>query len=168
MKTFIASIMALLVLVSCSTKIDFEQTCLTCIQSQRLSCKDYECPVTAMVDTNCIVVMSETGEKINMNEILKQEKLSIRAGINVTVAKIRGRYFITGEGFRNLWMLKPIANQAKIYDFALPAANLKMPPVFEINNKNLLMRGAEHEYTYIFDIDKEKWQINNNYPKAGN
>lgn len=161
----IFSILVLLICTSCATKIDFEQTCLTCVQSQRLLCKDHECPVTAMIGEDCIVIMTETGEKIFINEILKGEKITPRSGINVTIDKIRGRYFITGEEFNHLWMLTPKGNQAKLNKFEFPESDLQMPPVFEINNKNLLMRGENKEYTYIFNIDNEKWE--NLTPKAG-
>ncbi len=161
----IISTLVILFLTSCATKVNFEQTCLTCVQSQRLLCKDYECPVTAMIGTECIVVMSETGEKIHINKILEKEQIEPKDGINVTIAKIRGRYFITGDGFKKLWMLTPVKEEAKISGFLLPEDNLRMPPVFEISNKNLLMRGADKEYSYLFDIDNEKWE--NLTPKAG-
>ncbi len=164
---FLLTICFSVLFASCATKIEFDQTCLTCINSQRLLCKEHECPVTAMVGTDCIVMMSETGEKITVNEILQQEGLQIRGGINLTLAKIRGRYFITGEGFKHLWMLAPVANQAKIKKYVFPHSNLAMPPVFEISKKNLLMRGAKEEYKYIFNIDTEKWETDNTTPKAG-
>lgn len=166
-RLFLVAICLSILFTSCATKIQFDQTCLTCINSQRIMCKEHECPVTIMVDTVCTVLMSETGEKIVVNEILRQEGISARDGINLTLAKIRGRYFVTGEGFGHLWMLTPTTDMAKIKKYAFPAKNLAMPPVFEINKKNLLMRGAQKEYQYIFNIDTEKWESNNTTPKAG-
>ncbi len=160
------SLITVMLFSSCATKINFDQTCLTCINSQRLLCKDHECPTTAMIGNDCIVIMSETGEKITMNEILEYENIVPRNGIDLTIAKIRGRYFVTGVGFKNLWVLVPSKNKAKIDNFKFPEPNLSMPPVFEISNRNLLMRGQKNEYKFIFNIEDEKWEVINT-PKAG-
>jgi len=153
-------------LVSCATKIPFEQTCLTCIQSQRLNCKGTECPETIMANNECLVSIAETGEKISMNYILSEEGIVIKTGIPVTIAKIRGRYLLTGYGFKNLWILTPAENSAKVKRIKLPEDNLALPPVFEISNSNLLMRGEKNNYSYVFDIDNFKW-LQNIFPKAG-
>ena len=51
MKIYLGLIAILIAFIfsSCATKIDFDQTCLTCINSQRLLCNNHECPTTAMV-----------------------------------------------------------------------------------------------------------------------
>jgi len=54
-------------------------------------------------------------------------------------------------------MLTPVNNQAKTKSFNFPEKNLSMPPVFEMNEGNLLMKGNKNEYSFIFDIDKNKW-----------
>jgi len=87
---------------SCATKIPFEQTCLTCVISQRIACIGSECPETIMAGNNCITTFPETGEKINLNYILFQEKITPQNGIPLTLAKIRGRYFVIGKDFSNL------------------------------------------------------------------
>ena len=161
MKNYLGLIAILIAFIfsSCATKIDFDQTCLTCINSQRLLCNNHECPTTAMVNGHCIALLSETGEKITMDKILEGEGIIPRDGIDLTIAKIRGRYFVTGYGFKNLWMLTPTDNQAKIKGFKFPADNLSMPPVFEISNKNLLMRDQNNGYKFLFNIDNKKWEL---------
>jgi len=149
--------MLMLLFSSCATKIPFEQTCLTCVQSQRLNCQGNDCPETIMAGTNCIAMIDETGEKINMNHILKVENITPQKGIPLTLAKIRGRYFVIGKDFKNLWMLTPVANSAKVRKIALPEKNLALPPIFELADGNLLMRGQQNEYLYIYDIDNKKW-----------
>ena len=161
MKIYLGLIAILIAFIfsSCATKIDFDQTCLTCINSQRLLCNNHECPTTAMVNGHCIALLSETGEKITMDKILESEGIIPRDGIDLTIAKIGGRYFVTGYGFKNLWMLTPTDNQAKIKGFKFPADNLSMPPVFEISNKNLLMRDQNNGYKFLFNIDNKKWEL---------
>ena len=153
-------IIVTVLITSCATatKIPFEQTCLTCVQSQRLNCSGNNCPETIMAGTDCIAMLDETGEKINMNHILKVENIEPKRGIPLTLAKIRGRYFVIGKDFQNLWELTPVKNEAKIRKIALPENNLQLPPVFEIaDGGNLLMRGQQNEYIYIYDIDSRKW-----------
>lgn len=145
-----------MVFSSCATKIPFEQTCLTCVQSQRLNCKGDECPVTIMAGGSCIASFDETGEKINLNHILTEEQITLQAGIPITLAKIKGRYFVTGKDFKNLWILTPNENEAKVKEIPLPGSNLALPPVFEISDGNLLMRGAKNEYSFIYDIENKQ------------
>ena len=158
---------SLFIFSSCATKkIPFEQTCLTCVQSQRLHCVGANCPETIMAGTDCIASIDETGEKINMNYILQQENIHPQRGIPLTLAKVRGRYFVTGKGFNNLWMLTPVENMAKVKKIPFPEANLALPPVFELIDGNLLMRGKRNEFLYIYDIDNKKW-IRTFQQKAG-
>jgi len=142
---------------SCATKIPFEPTCITCVQSQRMNCKGNDCPETIMVGSNCVAMFDETGETIIINQILKEENITPQKGIPLTLAKIRGRYFVIGKDFKNLWMLTPVKNSARIKKIPLPANNLELPPVFELAEGNLLMRGQRNEYVYVYDIDNKKW-----------
>jgi hypothetical protein len=155
--TYLTVIFSLSIFSSCATKIPFEQTCLTCVQSQRLNCKGNDCPETIMAGTNCIASIDETGEKIYMNHILQEENIAIQKGIPLTLAKIRGRYFVIGKNFKNLWMLTPVENKAKAKKIALPEENLALPPIFELSDGNLLLKGPKNEYLYIYDIDNKKW-----------
>ncbi|MDR0926839.1 MAG: hypothetical protein LBO69_03625 [Ignavibacteria bacterium] len=141
----------------CATKIPFEQTCLNCVQSQRLNCKGSECPSTILSNGQVIAVFAETGEKINLTYILSEEKLSLEKGIPLAMAKVRGRYFVVGQGFSNLWVLTPSENEAKVKSFPLPNSNLKLPPVFEVSDGNLLMRGDNKEYSFTWDVENNKW-----------
>jgi len=141
---------------SCATKIPFEQTCLNCIQSQRINCKGDDCPQTIMVGTNCIATIDETGEKINMNHILTQENIPLEKGIPLTIAKIRGRYFVTGKSFKSLWILTPSEDQAKVENIVFPN-NIVDAPIFEITDNNLLVRDPQNQYVLQYDIDNKKW-----------
>ena len=150
-------LVAIMVFVSCATKIPFEQTCLTCVQSQRINCKGDDCPQTVMVGSNCIAIMDETGEKINMNYILTQEKIQITGGIPLTIAKIRGRYFVAGKMFRNLWILTPCENEARVKFIPFPMNVIDEAPIFEITGDNLLIKDANNRYAFEYDIDAKKW-----------
>jgi hypothetical protein len=116
------------------------------------------CPETIMVGTNCIAMFDETGETIILNQILKEENIAPQKGIPLTLSKIRGRYFVVGKDFKNLWMLTPVKNSATVKKIPLPAKKLTLPPVFEISDGNLLMRGQQNEYIYVYDIDKNSWK----------
>jgi len=144
----------LILFTSCATKIPFEQTCLNCISSQRISCND--CPQTIMVGTNCIATIDEIGEKINMNYILNKEEIAIAANIPLTLAKIRGRYFVTGANFKHLWVLTPVENQARVKKIPFPEEKSEMPPVFEIIGTNLLVKFPNNK-VLEYDIDSKKW-----------
>ena len=140
--------------MGCATKIPFEQTCLTCTSSQRIGCK--QCPETFMVGNNCFAMIDEIGEKINLDYILSKENITPKSGIPLTLGKIRGRYFVVGQDFKHMWILTPVKDKAKAKKLMLPQSNLQLPPVFEISDKNLLIRGQKNEYSYYLDIDKLK------------
>ena len=146
-----------IMLSSCATKIPFELTCLNCVQSQRINCKGDNCPQTVMIGNDCIVSIDETGEKINMNRILMQEKIPLAGGIPLTLAKIRGRYFVTGAGFDNLWVLTPHNNQAKIGSIAFPYGKNDAAPIFEISGNRLLVKDFNKKFALEYDIDSKRW-----------
>jgi hypothetical protein len=110
-----------------------------------------------MVGNDCIAVIDETGEKINMNYILTQENIPFASSIPLTLAKIRGRYFVTGAKFKKLWILTPYKNQAKVEHIAFPYGENDIPPVFEITRNNLLVKDAKKNYVLEYDIDSKKW-----------
>ena len=92
-----------------------------------------------------------------MNYILTQEKIQIAGGIPLTIAKIRGRYFVTGKMFRNLWILTPCKNEAKIKFIAFPMNAFDDAPIFEITGNNLLVKDTNNRYAFEYDIDANKW-----------
>lgn len=166
-KLLLLSVCSLALLSACSTVVKMDQTCVTCVQSQRLACTGSECPVSFMVGSECLVTMVETGEHIHLNEILKQEAITPAKDIPFTLAKVNGNYYVIGGGFKNMWILSPSdRNEAKLCKIELPVQALNNQPVFELFNTQLKMRGQNNEYAYIYDDDHNKW-INLNLPKAG-
>lgn len=155
-----------LILSSCATVTRFNQTCLTCVSSQRLSCQKGECPTSFLIGNDCYVTMIETGENIYLNDILKEEKIEPRSGINFTLAKYNGRYFVYSDIFKKMWLLKPHKkNTAKIEPVELPEQNLGIV-IFEINDNQLKMRNSDGIKEFIFDDEKDKW-INVKPAKVG-
>ena len=118
-----------------------------------------------MVGSNCIAIIDETGEKINMNYILSQEKIQLAKDIPLTIAKIRGRYFVTGKMFKNLWILTPCKEKAQVEYIAFPINVIENAPVFEIIGNNLLVKDANNKYIFEYDINSKKWI--NKTTKAG-
>jgi hypothetical protein len=120
-----------------------------------------------MVGGNCLAIFDETGEKVNMNHILTEEGIARSKDIPVTLAKVRGRYFVTGNGFKNLWILIPNENEAKIKSVIFPEEITLTAgsPVFEIVDGNLLVRTPDSKISCTWDIDNQKWIINTT--KAG-
>lgn len=154
-------------LTSCGgTVVRFDQTCMTCITSQRLSCNGTDCPASFMVGSDCFVTIVETGENVHLNKILELEKISVREGIPFTLAKVNGSYYVIGEGFKNMWIVSPSGRNEATLDFVkLPEVNIGIP-VFELYNKQLKMRGKSNEYNYLYEDVSKKW-INQNSAKAG-
>lgn len=154
---FISVIFVAIVLSACGTVTRFDQTCLTCVNSQRLSCKGNECPVTFMVNNDCFVTLIETGENIFLNDILKEEKIQPKGGLQMTLAKVNGRYFIIGEGFAKMWMLAPAKrNTAKLSSIEMPAPNMGICS-FELYDKQLKVISQDKSKEFIYDDIKDKW-----------
>lgn len=166
-KYAIFSIIILIAIVSaCSPKLRFDQTCMTCIKSQRLACKDGNCPETFITDNNCIVTLIETGENIFLNPILEKEGITPKAGIPVSIAKMNGKIYLTADNFKKLWILKPqIDNEAKYASIALPEFFV-MKPVFDFSDKKLRLVADNFGKKMYLLIDDDNWQLFNE-PKAG-
>lgn len=161
--TSIVAVVILLSLAGCATKVPLEGTCMTCIQSQRINCKSGDCPSTVMANGNCLAVFEETGEKINLNKILEKEEIKPQSNIPLTLAKIRGLYFVIGENFKNMWVLKPCGlDEAKLKKVELPVAGLTTSaPIFEIVDGALVMReDTKGGYVWMYNIDDNKWISN--------
>lgn len=153
----IGVLLALIILTSCATTTRFDQTCITCVQSQRIACKGTECPTSFMVGNECFVTMVETGENIFLNDILKEEKIEPRGGINFTIAKVNGRYFLVGENFKFSWVIAPKSkNLATIKAVEMPALGFGIPS-FELYDKQLKMVSQDKNLEFIYDDDKDKW-----------
>ena len=166
MKKLFLFLFATLLFAGCASTTKFEQTCLTCVSSQRLSCKKGECPESFMAGNDCYVTIIETGENIYLNDILKEEKISPRSGIQFSIAKYNGRYFLYSDSFAKMWLIIPHnKNIAKYKSVELPERNLGLA-IFEINEKILKIHDQNRERFYVFDDEKDKW-INNKSVKAG-
>lgn len=158
-----------LMIEGCShPKIRVDETCLTCIKSQRLSCTGPECPSTFKAGDNYLVTMTETGENFYIAPILMEEKMTVQEGIPVAMAKLNGRYFLIGENFANLWMLQySDFNLLRYIPVKLPKDKIAAP-VFEIYNNRLLLRGTNYPDGIILNADDEKWEsISDLQPKKG-
>ncbi|MEJ5245325.1 MAG: hypothetical protein WHV28_06420 [Bacteroidota bacterium] len=166
MKKLFLILLASSIIAGCASTTTFEQTCLTCVSSQRFSCKKGECPESFMVGNDCYVTIIETGENIYLNDILKEEQIQPRNGINFSIAKYNGRYFLYSDSFTKMWLIIPHKkNIVKYKSIELPEKNLGLA-VFEINEKLLRIYDQNRERFYVFDDEKDKW-INNKSVKAG-
>ncbi len=163
--TLIAIAFALLA-ASCAPTMKFDQTCMTCIKSQRFSCQGDNCPKTFMSGENCLVTIVETGENIFLNPILLEEKITPVSGIPVAIAKLDGKYYVTGNYFTKLWILTPkVPNEAKYSSILLPLESVKISdPVFDFqilspgNNKLRLTAGNYDGKIYVL-TDDDKWTL---------
>lgn len=157
-----------LLFVACGSSLKFEQTCVTCIKSQRFSCQDGNCPSTFMIGDQCLVTIIETGENIFLNPILEKEQLKPKNGIKVAIAKIHGKLYLTANDFKYLWILYPkIPDEAKFSSIDLPIKEAKIfEPVFSLNNvdpMNYKLRLTASNYsdkTYELQ-DDDKWILIN-------
>lgn len=156
MKT-ISAMFALLVLASCGTTTRFDQTCITCVSSQRISCKGAECPTSFMVGSDCLVTVVETGENIYLNDILKEEKIAPMDGLQLTLAKVNGRYYISCDSFAKMWYLMPAKkNEACLKSIDMPADRMGIVS-FELYDNQLKMISQDKTKEFIFDDNKDKW-----------
>ena len=156
-------------LFSCAQNLRFDQTCLTCIKSQRFSCAEDECPKTFMVGDQCLVTIVETGENIFLNPILDKELISPATDIPVAIAKLNGYVYLTANGFSKLWILEPEEdNKAEYKSIDLPLPDTKIQnPVFSLDLKNYLLKLTADNYsgkTYV--LEDGKWSVVNG-GKAG-
>ncbi|MCX7737788.1 MAG: hypothetical protein N2319_13890 [Candidatus Kapabacteria bacterium] len=155
-------------LFSCGTTVKFEQTCVTCIKSQRFSCQDGNCPTSFMIGDQCLVTVIETGENIFLNPILEKEQITPKSGIKVAIAKIQGKFYLTANDFKKLWILYPkVPDKAKICDIDLPQKDIKIfEPVFSLNSTdpmNYKLRLTASNYSdKTFELqDDDKWLLVN-------
>lgn len=153
-------------LASCASTMKFDQTCITCIKSQRFSCQGDNCPKTFMSGENCLVTIVETGENIFLNSILQEEKITPASGIPVAIAKLDGKYYVTGNYFTKLWILIPkVPNEAKYCSIPLPVESLKIQePVFDFQilspgNNRLRLTAVNYDGKLYVLTDDDSWSI---------
>lgn len=149
-------------LLSCASTMRFDQTCITCVNSQRLSCEDGNCPKTFMLGNNCLVTIIETGENLYLNPIFEKEGLAPSAGVPIAIAKLNGLYYLTGDNFKKLWIICPKKNnEAKIKSIDLPLKNQKIDsPVFSIDYTETLLKFTAGNYnnsTYL--LRNNEWVL---------
>ena len=148
-----------LAITSCSHTLRFDQTCITCIKSQRIACTGDNCPATFVVNGNCLVTMVETGENIYMNQILEKELIPVKEGIPVSIAKMDGKIYITANNFKNLWILYPkVPNEAKFSSINLPKENIILP-VFDFADGKLRLTASNYNKISYLLVDDDSWVI---------
>lgn len=159
-KIIVTVLFTTLTFYSCShPTLRFDQTCITCIKSQRLSCSGDECPKSFAVGSDYLVTITETGENIHITDILNSENLSQKSGVPIALAKINGKIFLTGNSFKNLWILYPKSkNEARYRAVKLPQSDI-INPIFEIFTSKLLLSAQNYSNKYIFDEENDKWII---------
>jgi len=168
LKFLLISVISSLLLISCGSSLHFEQTCVTCIKSQRFSCQDGNCPVTFMIGEQCLVTIVETGENIFLNPILEKEQLAPKSGIKVAIAKVSGKFYLTANDFKQLWILYPkVPDKAKFCSIDLPEKEIKIfEPVFTLNNvdpMNYKLRLTASNYSEkVWELkDDDTWVLIN-------
>ena len=148
-----------LIISSCSPTLRFDQTCITCIKSQRIACTGDNCPATFIVNGNCLVTIVETGENIYLNSILEKEQIPAKDGIPVSIAKMDGKIYITANNFKNLWILYPkVPNEAKFSSIKLPKENITLP-VFDFSDGKLRLTAGNYDKMSYILIDDNNWII---------
>jgi hypothetical protein len=148
----------IILISACSQTLRFDQTCITCIKSQRLICKE-GCPTTFLDSGKCLVTIVETGENIFMDPILKEEKIQPKEGIAVAIAQLNGKFYLTADNFRNLWILEPKpSNEAKFYSLKLPKDSIDKP-VFDLFNNRLRLTANNYKQEHYILVDDSKWSL---------
>lgn len=115
-----------------------------------------------MIGDQCIVTMVETGENIFLNPILEEEMIKPAADIPIAIAKLNGYVYLTGNGFKQLWMLTPGKdNKAKLKSIELPLENVKISnPVFTLNLTDYLLRLTADNYDgKVYELLDGKWSV---------
>ena len=168
LQLFIVSTLILAIFGCSHPTLRFDQTCITCIKSQRLGCEDEDCPSTFLNGGDCFTTMIETGENIYMNEILGGEGKELQAGIPIAIAKISGKFYLTGNEFINLWIITPEPKNRAAYEPVAVPDSLVREPVFELFENQLVLSGKNYTNKFIFDDDSKTWRLfNPTEPKAG-
>ncbi len=112
-----------------------------------------------MVANDCVVTMIETGENLYLTTILPEESIQPRAGIPVAIAKLNGKFFLTGDNFNKLWIISPKSKNEASYDYVeLPQPKIE-GPVFELFNGRLMLGAKNYKTRYIYDEDSNKWVV---------
>jgi hypothetical protein len=159
MKQFIGLLFLALILAGCGSTLRFDQTCVTCVKSQRFSCLGDECPSSFMVGSDALVTITETGENIFLTPILLEEQINAKSGIPVTIAKINGKVMLTANDFKSLWLLYPKAkNEACYKNVELPEGKIE-GAVFELFSGKLLLSATNYKNKYFFDDEDNKWIV---------
>lgn len=126
-----------------------------------------------MIDDQCFVTVIETGENISLNQILEKEQITPKSGIKVAIAKVQGKFYLTANDFKNLWILYPkVPDQAKICNIDLPQKDIKIfEPVFSLNSidpMNYRLRLSASNYSdQIYELQNDDKWILVNQAKVG-
>ena len=168
-------------LQSCGgSTIYFEQTCIECVTSQCMASQSM-CSATSNAprimkggaEVPDDTMIPETGEILDLRFMRRKEAmisedsndfLSVY-GKRIAIAKLKGKYYLTGEGFSNLWILTPAEqDRASLEQIPLPDGGVK-GPVFKINiskgrfNPLLILSAANYSSDYYLDSNNEWGKI---------
>ena len=157
----IAVLVLVLLAASCAPTMRFDQTCYTCIKSQRISGNPESGPKSQINGQDCMVTIVETGENIYLNDILKEEKITPVANIPLTIAKVNGKVYLTGNGFSKLWIICPKpGNEAKYKSIDFPIEKINIDePIFNIDFESIRLKLSANNLggkTYIL-LDDSEW-----------
>ena len=98
------------------------------------------------------MIALDRGESIEIKEILAREKRSVE---KVLVTKLKGRYLLTAEGFKQIWVIIPSGEKSgKFFARALPDNKTIRNPRFLHSEQHgcvTLLLGAQEQ--------PERWQI---------
>ncbi len=169
---FMASVA--LFLQSCGgSTIYFEQTCIECVTSQWMVSKSIcadsvDAPIITKGDNAVQVytMIPETGEILDLSFIVQEEAeygnhISPAYGKRVAIAKLKGKYYLTGDDFNFLWILTPAGqDRASIEKILLPEGSVK-EPVFKIDISRgrfdpvLIFSATNYTPKYYLDSENE-------------
>ena len=170
LKLLIAFLLMAIFAAACAPTMQFDQTCITCFKSQNIPGQSYTKPKSFLSNQNCLVTIVETGENIYLNKILTEEKLTPVAGIPITLAKVNGKIYLTGDGFSKLWIISPMPeNKAKFKSIDFPIEKMAITDaVFTLDNdySRLKLSAQNLDGKVYILVDDSKWILENS-GKAG-
>ena len=103
-------LLALCLMLGCAgISARFDQTGVNLSQTARRQIVRVDYPVRQY-----LVFIGETGEMLHADQIMAREKCP-NDTVDIALAKLDGYYYLTGDGFRNVWQVTPaVPNKARL------------------------------------------------------